>query len=110
MGGGGFGASSSVKMRGSGASGASSRVKMGISGTDSVGRVRLALWPAANPGRCSKPAVGGDERLERIEMLKIMVSEAAKKIKICLAAQNGDAPEQNIFLSLEEIIRSGAEI
>ena len=34
----------------------------------------LALWPAANPGRCrtlcirAKPAVGGDERVELIEM------------------------------------------
>ena len=36
-----------MKMRGSGAS---SSEKVGVSGTDFVGCVWLAFWPAANPG------------------------------------------------------------
>ena len=59
---GGSGASSSVTM---GGSGANSSVKMGVSGTDFVGRVCLALRGTV----ISKLAVGGDERLERKEML-----------------------------------------
>ena len=50
-----------------------------------VGDIRLALWPAAaNPGvqsiqaGCSKPAVGGDKKLERKEISKMMVSGMAK--------------------------------
>ena len=49
------------------------------------GRVWLALWPAANPGHCrtlcvrAEPAVGGGERVEIKEFLKMMVSETAKK-------------------------------
>ena len=41
-----------------------------------VGRVWQALWPAANPGAlperfgCSKPAVGGDERVEIKEIFE----------------------------------------
>ena len=60
----------------------------GVSGTDFVGRVWLALWPAANPGPqsvrtgCSKPAVGGDERLERKEILKIISAGAAKMLNL----------------------------
>ena len=52
-----------------------------------VGRVWLALWPAANPGAlrerfgCSKPAVGGDERVQIKEILKMMVSGRAKNVK-----------------------------
>ena len=56
---------------------------------------------------CSKPAVGGDDRLERKEMLK-MVSGTAKKIEICLATKNGDAPEPDIFVTCEnDMLRSG---
>ena len=51
------------------------------------GRVWLALWPAAKPGRCrtlcvrAEPAVGGGERVEIKEILKMMVSGTAKNVK-----------------------------
>ena len=48
------------------------------------GHVWLALWPAANP-LCvqAEPAVGGDERIEIKEILKMMVSGTAKSAKKC---------------------------
>ena len=71
------------KMRGSGAR---SRVKMRVSGTDFVGCVWLALWPAANPRAlpecfafglaAARPAMGGNERLKRKEILKMICSGA----------------------------------
>ena len=50
---------------------------MGVSGT---ARTRLA-----NPRRCvrAEPAVGGDERVEINEILKMMVTETAKSAKKC---------------------------
>ena len=52
--------------------------------------------------------MGGDEWLERKEILKMMVSGTAKIFKICLATKNGDAPERNIFVICEkDMFRSG---
>ena len=65
----------SVKMRGSGAS---SSVKVGVSGTDFEGRVWCCLNALRSAG-CSKPAVGGNEWLERKEIWKMMVFGMAKK-------------------------------
>ena len=55
-----------------------------------LGRVWLALFgPAANPRRCrtlcfrAEPAVGGDERVEIKEILKMVVSGTAKSAKKC---------------------------
>ena len=66
-----------MKMRGSGAS---SSVKLGVSGS----RTRLAgtlVQPlTAGAGR-SKSVVGRDERQERKEILKMIVSGTAKHVK-----------------------------
>ena len=73
---------------------------MGLSGT---ARTRLA-----NPRRCvrAEPAVGGDERVEIKEILKMMISGNGK---IRQKMSNGDAPEQ-IFGKFVKMICSGTEI
>ena len=65
------------------------------------GRTWLALWLAT----------GGNvnERLERKEILKTVVSRTATECKICLATKNGDALEQNIFV-IVKMICSGMKI
>ena len=75
-------------------------VKMGVSGT---AKTRLA-----NPRRCltlcvrAEPAVGGDERVEIKEILKMMVSWTAKSAKICKMVM--------LFGNLWKCICSGTEI
>ena len=68
-GGGGSGSCSSVRMRGSGASSGSTSVKIRVFGTDCIGRVWLALWPAASPGapRQSEKTGGLRSELEWLE-------------------------------------------
>ena len=72
------------------------------------------VWLASNPGGtvqagCSKPAVGGDEWLERKEILKMMVSETAKNVKSALK-QKMVMLWSKIFLSFVKMICSGVEI
>ena len=79
-----------------------------------MGLYETARTRLANPRRCvrAEPAVGGDERVEIKEILKMMVSGTTKSAPPPHQKKgggNGDDPER-IFWKCVKIICSGTEI